>query len=68
MSPLKRNTENNHVLQIKRKKIHFDLWWDEFFFSDVAGDSYEYIWMDDWLLSGDHLIRFWDQSGQRSRS
>jgi len=26
------------------------------------------IWWDDWLLSGDHLIRLWDQSGQRSRS
>jgi len=22
------------------------------------------IWWDDWLLSGDHFIRFWDQSGQ----
>jgi len=25
-------------------------------------------WWDDWLLSGDHLIRFWDGSGQRLRS
>jgi len=30
-------------------------------------ESHE-IWWDDWLLSGDHLIRFWDQSGQRSTS
>jgi len=26
-------------------------------------ESHEIQW-DDWLLSGDHLIRFWDRSGQ----
>jgi len=30
-------------------------------------ESHE-IWWDVWFLSGDHLIRFWDRSGQRSRS
>jgi len=30
-------------------------------------ESHE-IWWEDWLLSGDQLIRFWDRSGQSSRS
>jgi len=34
---------------------------------NIFFESHE-IWLDDWLSSGDHLMTFWDRSGQRSRS